>query len=63
MTVAHPCTIEAHGSWPSTVPAATSAIGAGGAAAMPVEEADEAEEKRQAKSQASWAGVEVKVEG
>ena len=30
MTVAHPCTIEAHGSWLSTVPAATSAIGAGG---------------------------------
>ena len=50
MTVAHPCTIEAHGSWPSTVPAATSAIGAGGAAAMPVEEADE-------------AGAEVKGEG
>ena len=50
MTVAHPCTIEAHGSWLSTVPAATSAIGAGGAAAMPVEEADE-------------AGAEVKGEG
>ena len=63
MTVAHPCTIEAHGSWLSTVPAATSAIGAGGAAAMPVEEADEAEEKRQAKSQASWARTEVKVAG
>ena len=30
---------------------------------MPVAEADEAEEKRQEKSQASWAGVEVKVEG
>ena len=62
-TITHSCTPEAHGSRPSTVPAATSAIGAGGAAAMPVEEADEAEEKRQAKSQASWAGVEVKFEG
>ena len=30
---------------------------------MPVEEADEAEEKRQAESQASWAGVEVNGEG
>ena len=50
MTVTHLCTIEAHGSWPSTVPAATSAIGAGGAAAMPVEEAD-------------GAGAEVKGEG
>ena len=29
---------------------------------MPVEEADEAEEKRQAKSQASWAVIEVKGE-
>ena len=51
------------GSWPFTVPAATSAIGAGGAVAMPGEEADEAEEKRQAKSQASWARAEVKVAG
>ena len=41
MAVAHPCIIEAHGSWLSTVSAATSSIGAGGAAAMPVEEADE----------------------
>ena len=42
MTVAHPCTIEAHGFRPSTVPAATLAIGAGRAPAMPVEEAHEA---------------------
>ena len=49
-TVTHSCTPEAHGSRPSTVPAATSAIGAGGAAAMPVEEADE-------------AGAKVKGEG
>ena len=62
-TVTHSCTPEAHGSRPSTVPAATSAIGAGGAAAMPVEEADEAEEKRQAKSQISSARPEVKVAG
>ena len=41
-TVTHSCTPEARGSRPSTVLAATSAIGAGGAAAMPVEEADEA---------------------
>ena len=41
MAVANPCIVEAHGSWLSTVPAATSSIGAGGAAAMPVEEADE----------------------
>ena len=31
----------AHGSWLSTASAATSSIGAGCAAAMPVEEADE----------------------